>query len=156
MLNQFRTQLVNLADDGTVTDYIAPGFVPAVLRPELQDVYNLLFPVATTRDQRLALAGIYENIVRSTTLTPCITEIDERISYKASEDLDFFHEDSVEHNTIIQNVLKNESKVLTMLHRVTPLFPEDTTPDAIWRGHKNNVYRVAGLLIAYNRRVAAQ
>jgi hypothetical protein len=81
MINQYRTLILNLPDLGDPNEFISPGFLGLQLTPELQAVYNLLFPANTSRSYKQFLYYYYEQLLRATNQLQFLNGVDSRVTY---------------------------------------------------------------------------
>ena len=90
MINQFRTLLMNLSDQGDPQEFISPNFPAKNLPKELADIYSLLFPTGASRTYKNFLANCYLNLVKAAGMQSYVTAVDDRITYDLEADFSFF------------------------------------------------------------------
>ena len=82
MYNQFRTLLMNLPYADTPSEHIPPVYGKGLTLPSsLQDFYNLLYPIASSRFYKLFLTNNYLQLVNGTPYSDLITDLDSRVTY---------------------------------------------------------------------------
>lgn len=81
MLNHFRTLLLNQSYAGNPAEHIPEGFNAATLPAPFLEIYNALFPKATSRAFKQFIAHNYINVVRAAGLEADLKLLDPRISY---------------------------------------------------------------------------
>lgn len=90
MINEYRTLLLDLTDEGNPDEYISPGFLSLNLPPALQAFYNLLFPTNTSRYYAQFLAYCYLQTLRAANQEQFVYSLDKRLTYKLNEITDYF------------------------------------------------------------------
>lgn len=89
MLNHFRTVLLNLPYAGDPTEHIPKDFGGVSLLAPFKEIYQVLFPKATSRYYKLFLAHNYQKAVEAAGLGNDLKKYDARMSY-TGEYSDFF------------------------------------------------------------------
>jgi len=103
MINQYRTLLLNLMDQSNPNEYISPNFTSLTLPPALQQFYNLLFPVNTSRYYTQFLAYCYLQILAGANQQQFVYTSDKRVTYNINNISDYFLVSQVS-NPIISNI----------------------------------------------------
>jgi hypothetical protein len=85
MINHYRTLFLNLSDQGDPNEYIAPGFNSLSLPSELQNFYNLIYPLNSSRYYKQFIAYYCENLLHASGQTQYLTSFDSRITYDLSD-----------------------------------------------------------------------
>jgi hypothetical protein len=80
MINHFRTRVMNLTDNGTLSEYICPGFTAQSLTTYQSDLYALLFPT-NTRADIVARMNSYIMLITSCNLSNVFRLYDPRLTY---------------------------------------------------------------------------
>jgi hypothetical protein len=79
---------MNLPDEGNLTDYICPSFLPVLLPAPYQSFQSLLFPV-NSRSNTILLANCYTMLMYGNDLQEIFSLYDSRITY-SFDDLNTF------------------------------------------------------------------
>ena len=142
--NHFRTRLANLTYSGP-GDFIDSSFTAVTLPTNLDNVYNLLFPI-TTRSTVLLYTNAYTFLLDSFGLDSIFTLYSPVITYKLSDLYTF------ENNTVdllaVSNTILNSSAANNMLADGLGL-----NYDNIYNKALPRLEKLAGLVAAYSYRL---
>ena len=148
MTNHFRSFLMNLPDNGTVSDYIAPNFGYITLSGDIADFYNLIYPVQT-RSAIVAQTNAYTRLVESAGLDEIFTRYDSRITYTKS--------DLNEFKTIGTNLASIASSVIDsyVCDSIVGLSNADVKCVGMYLNSPINMQRLASIICCYANVVGA-
>lgn len=151
MINHYRTLFLNQSDLGNPDEFISPGFQSLTLPIPLQNFYNILFPVGSTRAYQQFVEYYVENILYSSNQTQFLTSFDSRITYDINAIGDYFQSNQLlassylNYTTFFQNFYQNSTVIANMFAYGT----QDAKSQSLWTQHFNTMYALAGLFNAY-------
>lgn len=148
MVNQFSSLLLNLTYTGDSL-LVAPGFAARALTNSLSVMHNILFPTTMSASQKYKQCQAYLEIVRAAGLDEAFYFEDARITYDLDTDSNFdnFKTTGLDLPGLMQSLTQASSYINAML--ACPKTVDTTKYDNLWLYHKNPVYRIGGLLVAY-------
>ena len=142
--------LLNLPYLGDRAEHIPFNFPGFIQTPELEGVYNLLFPKNSSRAYKLFLAHNYLRIIQAAGIEEILTKKDIRISYDLDNETKYFKTDT----DYIFDFNKTFDLVKLYSEATIKMFdyhPErsDIKYENLWLHHDNKVYRLAGFIVSY-------
>jgi len=149
MTNHFLTTLMNLSDNGDASEHVSRGIGAKSLNGVLTDVYLLLFPNPTDREDIKFRAYCYLRLVEASGFGHYIGEVDTKLTYNLDTDFNFMAEHSFDLTATMRELNKQAFQIDQMFEDIEL---EDKTPRQLWKQHSNPVHRLAGVVIGFVQR----
>lgn len=90
MLNHFRTLLLNISDEGEVSEHIPTNFNQLSYKEPLQAFHNLIMPARLSRFNKQFLAHNYMSYIEAAGIPEAITLLDARVTYDLTDKSSYF------------------------------------------------------------------